>query len=54
MELSDCSWSVDIAEITVHAKYFCLGLINNNLAFRRSRQAGENPAYRKENSQSTI
>ena len=44
MELSDCSWSVNIAEITVHAKYFGLALINNHLAFRRSSQAGENPA----------
>ena len=44
MELSDSSLSVNIAGITVHAKYFGLALINNHLAFRGSRQAGENPA----------
>ena len=43
MELSDRSWSVNIAGVTVHAKYLGLALINNHLAFRRSRQAGENP-----------
>ena len=33
MELSDCFWSMNIAEITVCAKYFGLALINNHLAF---------------------
>ena len=43
MELSDCSLSVNIAEITEHGYYFGLALINNCLAFSRFCQAGENP-----------
>ena len=42
MELSDCSWSVNIAEFTVCAKYFGSALINNHLVFCHP-QAGENP-----------
>ena len=34
MEHGDRSWSVNIAEVTVHAKYFGLALINNHLTFR--------------------
>ena len=35
MVLIDCFWSANIAEITVHASYFGLALINNHLAVRR-------------------
>ena len=37
MELNDCSWPVNIAEMV---------LINNLLALRQARQAGENPAVK--------